>query len=110
MRKLSYLIVFAALSLISTTTFAQEEGEEVKAEAKEMLQQEKVEVKLSELPEAVTKTLSEQFEEYTAEKAYKGVEDEKVVYYIHLIKEGENIVAAIDADGNVIIEEDEDEN
>lgn len=102
MRKLSYLIVFAALSMISTTTFAQEVKEEVKAEAKEMLQQEKVEVKLSELPEAVTKTLSEQFADYTAEKAYKAVQDGKEVYYIQLVAEEQNIVATIDAEGNVI--------
>ena len=71
MRKLSYLIVFAALSLISTTTFAQEVKEEVKAEVKKVLQEDKVEVKLSELPEAVTDALGDEFEGYTAKKAYK---------------------------------------
>ena len=63
MRKLSFLFLFAALSLISLTTFAQEMKEDVKARATEMIQ-EKVEIKLSELPEAVTKALGEEFAEY----------------------------------------------
>ncbi len=100
MRKLSILLAFAVLSLVSTTTFAQE----VKEEAQEVVQ-DKVEIQISELPEAVTKTLGEQFAEYTAEKAYKSILDEKEVYYVKLVKDGEYNVVLIDAEGNVIQKE-----
>ena len=102
MKKLSYLIVFAALSLISTTTIAQEVKVPVKNAVKEMLQEEKVEVNLSELPEAVTDVLSDEFEGYTAKKAYKAIKEDKEVFYIKLEKEGEYIKVLIDAEGNVI--------
>lgn len=104
MRKLSILLAFAVLSLVSTTTFAQDAKEEVKEVA-----QDKVEIQISELPEAVTKTLGEQFAEYTAEKAYKSVLDEKEVYYVKLVKDGEYNVVLIDAEGNVIQKEEEPE-
>ncbi len=100
MRKLSILLAFAVLSLVSTTTFAQETKEEVKE-----VVQDKVEIQISELPEAVTKTLGEQFAEFTAEKAYKSVLDEKEVYYVKLVKDGEYSVVLIDAEGNVIQKE-----
>ncbi|MCF6348098.1 MAG: hypothetical protein L3J20_07345 [Flavobacteriaceae bacterium] len=100
MRKLSILLAFAVLSLVSTTTFAQEAKEEVKE-----IVQDKVEIQISELPEAVTKTLGEQFAEFTAEKAYKSVLDEKEVYYVKLVKDGEYSVVLIDAEGNVIQKE-----
>lgn len=102
MRKLSILLAFAVLSLVSTTTFAQETKEEVKE-----IVQDKVEIQISELPEAVTKTLGEQFAEFTAEKAYKSVLDEKEVYYVKLVKDGEYNVVLIDAEGNVIQKEEE---
>ena len=95
MKKLSYLIVFAALSLISTTTIAQEVKVPVKNAVKEMLQEEKVEVNLSELPEAVTDVLSDEFEGYTAKKAYKAIKEDKEVFYIKLEKEGEYIKVLI---------------
>ncbi len=96
MRKLGLLLAFAVLSLVSTTTFAEEVQEVV---------QEKVEVQISELPEAVTKTLGEQFAEYAAEKAYKSILDEKEVYYVKLAKGEEYIKVLIDAEGNVIEKE-----
>ncbi len=102
MRKLSILLAFAVLSLVSTTTFAQETKEEVKE-----IVQDKVEIQISELPEAVTKTLGEQFAEFTAEKAYKSVLDEKEVYYVKLVKDGEYNVVLIDAEGNVVQKEEE---
>ena len=100
MRKLGLLLAFAVLSLVSTTTFAQEAKEEVQEIA-----QERVEVQISELPEAVTKTLGKQFAEYTAEKAYKSILDEKKVYYVKLAKGEEYIKVLIDTEGNVIEKE-----
>lgn len=102
MKKLSYLIVFVMLSLISTTAFAQEIKGKVKMESKEMLQKEKVEVKLSELPEAVTDVLGDEFDGYTAKKAYKATKKNKEVFYIKLEKEGKYIKVLIDTEGQVI--------
>ena len=45
MRKLSFLFLVVALSLVSTTAFTQEVQKEVKAAVKEVVQ-EKVEIKL----------------------------------------------------------------
>jgi len=103
MRKLSILLVFAVLSLVSTTTFAQDAKEEVQAAVAQ--EQEKVEVQISELPEAVTKTLGEQFAEYTAEKAYKTVKGDKEVYYVKLVKGEEYKKVLIDAEGNLMEKE-----
>ncbi len=97
MRKLSILLAFAVMSLMSTTAFAQDVKEEV-----QQVEQEKVEVQISELPEAVTKTLGEQFAEYTAEKAYKTMQEEKEVYYVKLVKGEEYVKILIDAEGNII--------
>ena len=102
MKKLNYLIVFVMLSVISTTTFAQEVKEKVKKESKEMLQKEKVEVQLSELPEAVTDVLGDEFDGYIAKKAYKATKDNKEVFYIKLEKEGKYIKVLIDTAGQVI--------
>ncbi len=109
MRKLSYVIVIAALSLISTTTFAQEVEEtvaatevtEVKALA-EAAQQEKVEIQLNELPEAVIATLSADFAGYTADKAFKTATDGAETYAVQLSKDGEAIEVNFDAEGKVI--------
>jgi len=49
MKKLNYLIVLGVFGLINTTMYAQEFIQKVKTEVKEILQEEKVEVKLSEL-------------------------------------------------------------
>lgn len=102
MKKLSYLIVITALSLISTTTFAQEVKEKMKMEVKETLQSEKVEVNLSELPEAVTDVLGDEFAGYTAKKAYKTKKENKEVYFIKLEKEGKYLKVLIDSKGNVV--------
>ena len=101
MRKLSFLFLFAALSLFTTTTFAQEIKEEVKATATKAIQ-EKVEIKLSELPEAVTKTLGEEFAEFTAAKAYKAKKDNADVFYVKLKKDGKYTKVLIDATGKVL--------
>jgi len=101
MRKLSFLFLFAALSLLTTTTFAQEMKEEVKATATKVVQ-EKVEIKLSELPEAVTKVLGEEFAEFTAAKAYKEKKDNVAVFYIKLKKDGKYTKVIIDDTGKVL--------
>ncbi|MCF6296485.1 MAG: hypothetical protein L3J08_00625 [Flavobacteriaceae bacterium] len=95
MKKLIYLLMIGAFSLTSTTIFAQE----VK-EAQETVQ-DKVEVQLSDLPEAVTKALGENFAGYTAEKAYKIMHNEKEIYYVYMVKDDESIRVIIDADGNI---------
>jgi len=97
MRKLSFLLAFAVLSLVSTTSFAQDMKEEVKE-----VVQDKVEVQISELPAAVTKTLGEQFAEYSAEKAFKSVQDGKDVYYVKLVKDEAHEIVLIDAEGIVL--------
>jgi len=109
MRKLSLVFAFA---LVSTTIFAQEGMDTAAADAQAAVQevavqevvavQEKEEVAVSELPEAVTKTLTEEFADYSADKAFKATENEKEVYYINLLKENEALTVVIDADGNVV--------
>ncbi len=105
MKKFSLVIVFAVFALVSTTTFAQEGMEVAAQDATEAVQevvQEKVEVQISELPEAVTKTLATEFVDYTAEKAFQTTENEKVVYYVGLTKENEALTVVIDAEGNIV--------
>jgi len=103
MRKLSFLFLFVAMSLVSTTMVAQENKEEVKTVAEAV--QEKVEIKLSELPEAVTKTLGEQFAEHTAQKAYKATQDGAEIYHVKLEKEGAYTLVHFDAEGKVLGQE-----
>ena len=104
MRKLRFLILFAALGLFTTATFAQEIEEDVKAVAEKAVQ-EKVEIKLSELPEAITKTLGEQFAEFTVEKAYKATQDGQDIYHVKLQKDGAYSMVHFDAEGKVIGQE-----
>ena len=98
MRKLSFLFLFAMVGLLSTATFAQENKEEVVKQ----VQQDMEEVNLSDLPEAVKKTLGETFVEYTPEKALKAKKEDKIIYYIKLEKEGEFTTVMIDEEGAVI--------
>ncbi len=104
MKKLGFLFLVAAFSLVSITTFAQEMKEEVKAVV-EQVAQEKVEIKLSELPEAVTKALGEQFAEHTAEKAYKAQKDGADIYMVKLEKDGAYTMAHFDAEGKLLGQE-----
>ena len=101
MRKLSFLLVIAMVSLLSTTTFAQETKEEVQVVANDV-QQDMEEVKLSDMPDAVKKTLGETFAEYSTEKVLKAKKDGKVIYYIKLQKDGEFVTVMIDEEGKVI--------
>ncbi|MDY7394797.1 hypothetical protein UMM65_06060 [Aureibaculum sp. 2210JD6-5] len=100
MRKLSFLVAFAVMSLVSTATFAQE-VEETVVEAVAQ-QEEKVEIQVSELPEAVTAALAADFADYSADKAYKTTKDEQEVYWVVLSKEDANIKVLFDAEGKVI--------
>jgi len=104
MKKLSFLFLVTALSLVSITAFAQEVQQEVKA-ITEVVVQEKVEIKLSELPEAVTKALGEQFAESTAEKAYKATQDGQDIYHVKLEKDGTYTMVHFDTDGKVLGQE-----
>ena len=96
MRKLSFLFLFAALSLVSSNTFASEELALV------ITQEDKVEIKIGELPKAVIKTLSKEFAEFTIAKAYKATIYNKEVFYLKLVKNGRYAGATINADGTVV--------
>lgn len=100
MRKLSFLVAFAVMSLVSTATFAQEVEEAVVEAAAQ--QQEKVEVQVSELPEAITAAIAADFADYSADKAYKTTKDEQEVYWVVLSKEDAKIKVLFDAAGKVI--------
>ena len=106
MRKLRFLVLFAALGLFTMTTFAQEVKEEATVET---VAQEKVEIQLSELPEAVTKALGEQFADSTAEKAYKATQDGQDIYHVKLEKDGAYTLVHFDAEGKVLGQEEVDE-
>ncbi len=102
MKKLFVLSVFVLFGLISTTTFAQVE-EDVKTEV-----QDKTEIKVSELPDAVAKALKDNFANFTAKKASKvlkqNVDTKKneAFYYVTLTKGKEKLSVLIDPKGNVI--------
>ncbi len=107
MRKLSFLFLVAALSLVSTATFAQEIKD--KEEVQSVMQEEAVEIKLSDLPEAVTKTLGDEFAEYTAEKAYKAKKDSQYIFQVKLEKDGSYTMVDFSTDGKVLGQEEVEE-
>ena len=96
MRKLSFLFLVTIFSLVSANTFAKENL------ALEIIQEDKVEIKIGELPKAVIKTLSSDFSEFTIEKAYKAIIYNKEVFYLTLVKNGRYAGATINADGTVV--------
>ena len=96
MRKLSFLFLFAILSLVSVNTFAKQDVTLV------LTQEDKVEIKIGELPKAVIKTLSKEFSEFTIAKAYKATIYNKEVFYLKLVKNGRYAGATINADGTVV--------
>ena len=96
MRKLSFLFLFAILSLVSVNTFAKQDVPLV------LTQEDKVEIKIGELPKAVIKTLSKEFSEFTIAKAYKATIYNKEVFYLKLVKNGRYAGATINADGTVV--------
>lgn len=103
MRKTSLIFLFAMFALISTATFAQEDKEQV-VENTQQVTPEKVEIELSQLPEAVTAKLAESYADYLAEKAYKAMKDDKEIYYVLITKEGKTINVLLDAEGNILEE------
>ena len=100
MKKLSILVAFAVMSLVSTATFAQE-VEETVVEAVAQ-QDDKVEIQVSELPEAVTNAVATNFSEYTAAQAFKTIKDEKEVFIVVLAKDDAKEEVHFDAEGNVL--------
>ncbi|HBS12145.1 MAG TPA: hypothetical protein DEO36_06305 [Flavobacteriaceae bacterium] len=113
MKKVSYVFAVAVLSLISTTAFAQEEAvadvaeattteEVVEAVATEATPQERTEIELSELPEAVATAVTTDFAGYTADKAFKSSVDGKDIFTIQLSKDGEAVEANYTAEGKVV--------
>tara|TARA_R110002073_G_scaffold57778_4_gene146654 strand:- start:59306 stop:59641 length:336 start_codon:yes stop_codon:yes gene_type:complete len=104
MRKLSFLFLFVAAGLVSTTTYAQEMKKEVKEVVKK--QQEKVEIQISELPEAITKTLSSEFADLKADKAYKFEKEGKSLFYVKLKSADKHIKVTLDTEGNVLSKKD----
>ncbi|MBJ2173829.1 hypothetical protein JBL43_06235 [Aureibaculum sp. A20] len=107
MRKLSFLAAVAVMSLVSTTTFAQEEEVIEVVEVVEAAQEESVEIQISELPEAITTTIAADFADYTADKAFKVLKDEKEAYSVILSQEGQTTIKVLfDSEGKVIEQED----
>jgi len=102
MKKLSYVIAFTALSLLSVNSFAQDVADATEATTTEAVAQEKVEIQLSELPEAVATAVGADFQGYTAEKAFKSSVDGQDIYTVQLSKDGEAIEVNFNAEGKVV--------
>lgn len=100
MKKLSLLFTAMMLFVISTTAFTSQFEKTSLIVLSDV--QEKVEIPLSDLPDAVSNALSENYAGYIAEKAYKSTNDGVVVYYVDLVKDGESITLKFDAEGNVL--------
>lgn len=101
MKKLSALFVLTFLFLTAGTTFAQENKEEIKKEIK----QDKVEVAVADLPEAVQKTLNETYAGFEVKKAYKKGE-KSPKFYAKLEKDGKKIKVTLDENGKVLAQKD----
>ena len=102
MKKLSYVIVIAVLSLVGTTAY----GQEIEETVEQVEQQEKVEIELSDLPEAVSKAIAADFAEYTADKAFKKLKDDAIVYFVTLAKGEEKIGLYYNAEGKLLEKKD----
>ncbi len=96
MRKLSTLIAFILLSLIYTTTFAQEE------QVAKVVQQERAEIHLDQLPEAIAKALATDYKGYSVGKVFTSSKNGQYIYSIQLFKDGEAIEVDYNAEGKVI--------
>lgn len=94
MKKLSFLIVFATISLLSTA-FAQKD---IVSEN----QPKTVEIKLTDLPQAVITFVTSNFTEHTPAQAFKTLNEEKQLYIVEYTKEDVIIKVLFDAAGNVI--------
>ena len=105
MRKLSTLMLVAALSLVSVNASAQDVKESVNAAVAQEVQQDMEEVKLEDLPDAVKSTLAEKYGTHTPIKALKAKKDNVIIYYIKLQQGEEYETVMIDAEGKVIVPE-----
>jgi len=101
MRKLSFLLVFTIISFIGTNVFSQVE------EVVEVIEQERVEILISDLPEAITNAISSDFADYTTEKVFIATQEEQDVYSVQLTKANDTgIEVLFDAAGKVIEQKD----
>ncbi len=97
-------MLVAILSLQNVNISAQEIEKNIEVSAQET-QQDMEEVKLTDLPEAVIKTLAEKYPKQTPVKALKAKKNNTLIYYIKL-KQGEEFeTVMIDKAGNVVAPE-----
>ena len=96
MKKLSTLFAFILLSLIYTTTFAQEE------QVAKVVQQERTEIHLDQLPEAIAKALATDYKGYSVRKVFTSSKDGQYIYSIQLFKASEAIEANYNAEGKQV--------
>jgi len=71
----------------------------------ETVQQEKNEIQVGELPEAITNTLTSEFSNFTAGKAFKSTLDGQEVYYIQLVKSDATSIEVLFNNAGKIIEQ-----
>jgi ABC-type proline/glycine betaine transport system substrate-binding protein len=94
MRKISSLITFLVLSLICTTSFAQENKETTAT-----VQQQQIEIHLDQVPEAITKALIVDYKGYSVGKVFTSSKNGQYIYSIQLFKDGEAIEVNYNAEG-----------
>ncbi len=97
MKKLKFLLVLTAVLFVNAISFAQVEDAAVTTEV-----QERVEVKVSDLPEAVTKALADQFAGYEVTQAFQTVQDGAEAFSVSLAKDEKSTVVVVDSQGNVL--------
>ena len=100
MKNLKIIFVAITISLISSVCFSQTQ----------IIKEEKTEVQVSDLPETVTKTLTEIYPDYEIVKAYNTTLDSKKVYSISLLDQEKKTEVYVDTQGNLIENTLEDDN
>ena len=100
MKNLNFILVVVAVFLVSTISIANTiDGVDLKIEK---INQDRLEISISDLPEAVTNTLKTDFAEFTPEKAYKSTKDDTVFYYVQIKKDDIIIEILFDDEGNAL--------
>jgi len=84
------------LSLICTYSFSQEE------QVTEVAQQEKNEIHLDQVPEAITKALAADYIGYSVGKVFTSSKNEQYIYTIQLSKNDDVIEVNYTTDGKVV--------